>query len=145
VTARRNRRRAAQRPLAPQQQATVQALQVQQTSFTGPLPPPDVLREYNAIVPGMAERLLVNLEKQSNHRMALEKHVLYWDVRRANAGLAAGLLFGLAVLVAAVFLILNGHESVGVGAIIGDFLVYGGAFVYGDVSRRRERNQKLRG
>jgi hypothetical protein len=90
----------------------------------------------------MAERLLTKFEQQADHRMSLERHVIQWDVRRSNAGLVAAFVFGVAVLVAAMILILNGHESAGVASIIVEFLVYGGVFVYGSETRRRERNRK---
>ena len=93
----------------------------------------------------MAERLLTKFEQQADHRMALEKHVIHADVTRANWGLVAGIVFGLAVLVASVVLILNGHEGPGLTALLADFLIYGGAFVYGNETRRRERNRKAGG
>jgi hypothetical protein len=90
----------------------------------------------------MAERLLVKFEAQAEHRMTLEKHVIFWDVRRANAGLAAAFVFGILVLAAMVYLILNGHESVGLFGILIEFLTYGLVFLYGAETRRRERQQK---
>lgn len=113
-----------------------------QQAYSGPLPAPEDLERYDAIVPGMGERLLAKFEKQADHRMALERHVITWDVYRANGGLIFGFVFGVTVLAAAVYLIMNGHEGVGVGLIIADFLTYGGAFIVGSVNRRRERETK---
>ena len=42
---------------------------------SSPLPSPKELREYEQIVPGIADRLINSLEKQQNHRMELEKTV----------------------------------------------------------------------
>lgn len=143
MAARRNRQLARTQPAAatPASSATVTVAQ----AYSGPLPPPSDLAEYNAIVPGMAERLLAKFEDQADHRMALEKHVIFWDVRRANGGLIAAFVFGVVVLIASVLLILNGHESAGVTAIIVEFLTYGLAFLYGSETRRRERNRKAEG
>jgi hypothetical protein len=93
----------------------------------------------------MAERLLVAFETQGAHRMALEKHILHWDVRRANAGLVAGYTFGVAVLGASILFVMNGHEGPGVLGVVADFLTFGGAFLYGNITRRNERNQKAGG
>ena len=82
------------------------------------------------------------MPRRGRSQDGLGKHVVYWDVRRANAGLAAAFVFGIMVLIASVILILNGHESAGVTGIIVEFLVYGGAFVYGSETRRRERSRK---
>jgi uncharacterized membrane protein len=113
-----------------------------ESHHAGPLPAPDTLKAYDEIVPGMAERLLVNFEKQVDHRIALERYVIQGDVRRSNLGLYAALIFGLAVLGVATILILNGHSDEGVKTIIGVFLTYGSAFLYSDVQRRRERARK---
>ena len=40
------------------------------SSFPGPLPPPDLLRQYNDVVPGSAERILALAERQAS--MAIE-------------------------------------------------------------------------
>ena len=119
-------------------------MQAVQTITARAFPSPDELAQYDAIVPGMAERLLASVEKQQDHRMALETKVVGRDIRRADLGLLAGFIFGLLVFGGAVVLILNGHESIGAGAIIADFLVYGGAFLYSDRRRRDERGQKAR-
>lgn len=115
---------------------------VQVEAHAGPLPAPDTLKAYDEIVPGMAERLLSNFERQIDHRITLERYVIQGDVRRANLGLYAASIFGIAVLIAAVILILNGYSDEGVKAIVGLFLSYGSAFLYSDVQRRRERSRK---
>jgi uncharacterized membrane protein len=117
------------------------SLTVSQT-YSGPLPAPEDLVRYDAIVPGMAERLLTKFEKQADHRMDLERHVIYWDVRRANAGLLAAFVFGVIVLLAAVWLIVSGYESAGVTAIVVEFLAFAAALLYSTERRRRERDRK---
>lgn len=48
---------------------TQQLIKVQQ----GPIPPPDVLAEYEKTHPGLAERIVAMAEAQSRHRQELEK------------------------------------------------------------------------
>jgi hypothetical protein len=93
----------------------------------------------------MADRLLVKFEQQADHRMALENHVIHSDVRRSNWGLAAAFVFGLAVLAASAVLILNGHEGAGTITFLTEFVTFGGLFLYGNETRRRERNKKAGG
>ena len=64
------------------------------SSFEGPIPPPQILQQYNNIVPNAAERILRMAEKQSDHRMDLERRVVYSNVRKSYAGM------GLATLIA---------------------------------------------
>lgn len=125
----------------PAARATVASVQ----TYSGPLPAPADLERYDAVVPGMAERLLAKFEQQADHRMALEKHVVHADVKRADRGLIAAIVFGVTVLVAAVAFILTGHEGAGTTTIIVEFLAYGGLFLYGSETRRRERNKKAGG
>lgn len=46
------------------------------TSYSGPIPPPAMLKEYDDAVPGAASRILDLAERQADHRMDLEKKVL---------------------------------------------------------------------
>lgn len=41
-------------------------------SFQGPLPPPSMLAQYEEILPGAAERILVLLESETAHRHGVE-------------------------------------------------------------------------
>jgi len=57
------------------------------TSFSGPLPPPQALREYDQIVPGLATRIVAQAERQTEHRISLEAKVV---------GLATTFIYGTA-------------------------------------------------
>lgn len=41
------------------------------TSTTGPLPPPDLLREYGEIVPNSPERIIRMMEDEAKHRRTI--------------------------------------------------------------------------
>lgn len=43
------------------------------TTFSGPIPPPDILAHYEKIAPGFAERILAMAERQTQSRIALEE------------------------------------------------------------------------
>ena len=42
-----------------------QITQIQHASFSGPIPPPNILAGYNAIEPGLADRIMKMAEHQS--------------------------------------------------------------------------------
>ncbi|UTY58363.1 DUF2335 domain-containing protein [Massilia sp. erpn] len=69
------------------------------TKFEGPLPPPHLLKEYEQIIPGGAERLLMLLEKQAAHRSAIELQLVSADIQAKRRGQAIaavlGSLFGI--------------------------------------------------
>lgn len=49
---------------------------VAESSWQGPLPPPEILQGYEAAFPGAAERILRMAEDQGAHRRDMEKQAL---------------------------------------------------------------------
>lgn len=41
--------------------------------YTGPLPHPKLLKDYDELIPGSADRIIQNFEKEADHRRALER------------------------------------------------------------------------
>lgn len=44
-----------------------------QVEFSGPLPHPQTLRQYDEVLPGAAERILRMAEKQQDHRIGMDQ------------------------------------------------------------------------
>jgi len=111
-------------------------------SWQGPVPPPEVLAQYEALLPGAADRILSIAEKQPDHRMTLETTVIGSDSRRSWVGLAFAFIVTLTALGGAIFLIY--HDKNVAGLIIAMSALAGlvGAFVYGTNARRAERSKK---
>ena len=68
------------------------------SGFSGPIPPPQILQQYNNIVPDAAERIIHMAEKQSDHRMGLERKVVDSNILKSYLGMiiAAGIaVYGL--------------------------------------------------
>ncbi len=113
------------------------------TSFSGPIPPPEILINYNNAVPDGAERILVMAEKQNEHRMELEAKVVFADIVRSYLGVGAGLVVAVLFGVLAYLLIDGGHEAAGISLGTGTLASIVGTFVYGTISRRRERRERF--
>jgi len=113
-------------------------------SFSGPLPPPQILDQYNESVPDGANRIISMAEEQSKHRMGLEKYVVERESRRSDLGLVAGLVVSLAFLGGSVFITVSGYPWA--GAVIGtvDIVSLVGAFIYGSNARRKERESRIK-
>ena len=81
-------------------------------------------------------------ERQSDHRMFLEKFVIPSDSKRADRGQNYGLVVALAMLVVSAFLIYLGHDWA--GGVIASLDIVGlvSVFIYGSLNRRSERVQK---
>ena len=66
---------------------------------SGPLPPPAILRELDAIIPGAAAQLFANSLQQSNDRRANEKKVVQADIEARKLGMKLGaLLSGMGIV-----------------------------------------------
>ena len=71
-------------------------------AYSGPVPPPAILKGYEELVPGAAERILAQAERQTDHRIQLERIVIESGVRRSWAGLWCGLCVSMTVIVGVV-------------------------------------------
>lgn len=106
------------------------AQMVARASFSGPLPPPEILRGYESVLPGLADRVVKMAENQSVHRQRLESRVIWFDGVRSSLGLVFGLIIALAGIAAGTYLILSGNGTAGLVSLIIPLGVIVGAFVY---------------
>ena len=79
------------------------------TEISGPIPPPQILQQYNSIVPNAAERIVRMAEKQSDHRMDLERKVVNSDVVKSYAGMIFAAIIALYGLYIAKEISINGN------------------------------------
>ena len=110
--------------------------------WSGPLPPPQLLAQYDEIVPGAAERILVMAETQSLHRQSLEAKVIASGITNSKYGLIFGFILGLIDIIGGAWLVYHGHQVV--GSIFGGLYLVGviGVFVYGSQQRKKEREER---
>jgi len=101
------------------------------------------LAQYDEIVPGSAARLIDRMEKQSDHRMELERTVINGDSRRATAGLIAGFIVTMVIIAASVYLIIHGFRYEGCALFSINLVALVTVFVHGSNSRRQERQHKM--
>src|SRR4051794_26305738 len=76
----------------------ITASQFQAEFYSGPLPNPDMLREYEDVLPGLAEKIVSQFEEQGRHRRWLERTNMTHATGRSWTGLLCGLsvaIFGL--------------------------------------------------
>jgi len=118
------------------------ATSVTTTQFAGPLPPPEMLAEYNRITPGAAERILKMAEMQQVHRHSLEISVVRRNLEAQIRG--QFMAFGVSVLVIAggFGLIAFGKDAYGIAAVIGALTSLVIVFVTGRLFQARERREK---
>lgn len=84
----------------------------------GPIPAPQQFREYEAILPGAADRILAMAEKEQSHRHSWEHRHLTWDVVTNILGLVFGFSLSLALAAGAVYCAKIGQPWVA-GTLVG--------------------------
>jgi len=113
-------------------------------SFSGPIPPPEVLREYDKILPGLAERIVTQVDRQTEHRISLESKVIESDIRRSRQGLVCGFVVSLTCVLGGIIAVVLGHDVAGTTIATGAVVALAGVFVYGTAMRRSERTDKAK-
>jgi uncharacterized membrane protein len=111
-------------------------------SFSGPLPPPNLLKQYNEVVPNGAERLMKMAETQQAHRQELEKTVVHGNVEAESRGQWMGLFISIAVIAAGTYLAAIGRQVTG-GILVGvDVVALASVFVIGKHKQQKELEKK---
>ena len=104
--------------------------------FSGPIPPPDTLAQYENIVPGIAERIMTMAENEAASRIRNDDKMIDNIVRSSFLGVFFA--FASVVLLAALayFAIINDHPAVATGVVVAMASV-AGMFIF-------FRNRKVR-
>lgn len=139
--ARENSRNREQRRLAQAiernlQITTTARLTVQETS--GPLPNPDILKRYDELVPGAADRIIRLAETEATHRRSLEDKIVTAQVRDVHddriegriGQITAGVIT-VVVVTCGTYAIVHGYPLTG-GALSGGTIIsLVGIFIWG--------------
>jgi len=124
----------------PQQSHELRAVRAE---FSGPLPPPNVLERYAAIIPNGAERIMAMAEKQATHRHGLEKAVVDGNLRAQARGQVYALIVVLAGMVSGTVLVALGRPVEGLASIFVPLAAAAAIFFTGRRGQERERKKKL--
>jgi len=90
----------------------------QEMVFMGPLPHPDILKQFDEAHHGTARIIVDKFDKQSDHRRDIEARVVRAQIRQADVGQwMAFTLFG-AIITGGLFLSYSGRDLAGFGAIV---------------------------
>ncbi len=105
-------------------------LEIRAASFSGPVPPPSVLADYEKLLPGTADRLIQMAEEESKHRRQTERLIVESQVEDGRAerserfiGQLCGLTIGVVAIIAGGLAAIFGETA---GQISGGFIGAGG-------------------
>jgi uncharacterized membrane protein len=111
--------------------------------FSGPLPPPEVLTEYNNAFLGAAERIVAMAEKQMAHRHGLEDHALASNSRAELIGQILAAALSAIAIIGGIYLAAHDKPLSGFGVILLNVATLAGIFVYVRRAQEKERSDKL--
>lgn len=112
------------------------------STFSGPIPPPNALEDYEVILPGSADRILTMAENQSKHRIEIESSVINSKIKQSYIGMYLGFVLALFMCGTSTFLIYSGKSIGGLATLVTAIAGLVGAFIYGTNSNRKEREAK---
>jgi len=95
-----------------EQNALNQVAVHQQVAWHGPIPSPDQLAKFEAVIPGSAERILKMAEQEGEHTRDIQKRAVIADIRLQYLGQAYALVFSCGMGAATYWLAMAGHEVV---------------------------------
>lgn len=98
-----------------------------------------MLRGYEDVLPGSAERILKMAENQSAHRIEMEKSVVGSDIKKSERGQLFGLIIAILGFIIAFILAILGRQAVAIVIAALDITSIVGLFVYGQIRKSNKR------
>lgn len=114
----------------------------QQSLQLSPFPPEQMLRAYEEIFPGAAEKLLLYTEKNQTHRHEMEKHIVQREHQRHSNGQWMAFVIVLTIIGSGVFLISKDKPIEGFILALTTIAGIAGLFIYAEHAKKlsREKN-----
>lgn len=110
--------------------------------FSGPIPPPDLLRQYDELIEHGAERIFGAFEKQTRHRQTIEAAVIHGNEARSFRGQWMAYSLALIILTLGSVMIFKGREWAGTVLISVDLVGLVAVFITSKAMQRQERETK---
>jgi uncharacterized membrane protein len=98
--------------------------------WSGPLPPPAALEQFERASPGAADRILKMAEKEEVHRQEMERIMVTSEVKSRNRGQFFGFAIAVIALLGGIWLVYSGKEWQGLVAILTPLIGLVGMFIY---------------
>ena len=118
------------------------ALSIKSTHYRGPIPDPDMLREYNDIVNDGAERIVTQFEEQSRHRREIEKTVITGQISESKRGQIFAFIVGITGLGLAFTSALLGFNTFAITLASTTIVGLVSAFIVGKNIQKKDLEEK---
>jgi uncharacterized membrane protein len=118
------------------------AISFQGTRFRGPLPPPEILAKYEALLPGASERIFSMAERNQSHRQSLEMIVIPGLMTNERIGQVVGAVVFLGSLGIGAWCIYRGSSAAGVTEMIATSSIFAGLYLKSQAAKQRDLQEK---
>lgn len=99
--------------------------------YHGPPPHPRIIRGYEAVAPGSAEKIINTFQEQVTHRMDMEHKTVEAEIQSERRGQWMGFTLTMAFIVISAFLLMMGKSIEGFLTLGGTGSCIIGLFIYG--------------
>jgi uncharacterized membrane protein len=106
----------------------------------GPLPTPEMLRQYDAVLPGCARRMVEGWENQTQHRQRLERRMVDANIQNRSRGQIMAFIIAMTAIIGGIVLVATDHRVAGLATIFVPLSSIIAIFVYSQIRARRAEN-----
>ncbi len=103
-----------------------------------------MLRKYNELLPGSADRIIAMAERQSSHRQKLESEVIGANIGSERLGMILGFIICLVAISGGIYIVIKGKSPEGIAAIISPLVALLAVFIYGKSEQKKELQARQR-
>lgn len=96
--------------------------------YSGPLPPPYMLDEYEGVQSGLAERIVAMAENEQKHRHQLEETAITGELNKDKRGQQYALLISVLIIIGSFALVFLGHPWP--GTVLGGTTLVSLAYIF---------------
>lgn len=91
---------------------------VHQEAYQGPLPHPDLLKKFDEVSPGAAEKIIKMAESEQSHRHEMDSQFLKEENFLKKLGLILGFIIVMSIIGSGVYLLVNDKSAQGFSLIL---------------------------
>ncbi|MBI1257592.1 MAG: DUF2335 domain-containing protein [Chloroflexi bacterium] len=112
--------------------------------FSGPLPKPSILGEYEKVLSGSADRIISMAELEQKHDHAFVDKLMNADISSQETALRYAFTLALLALLSGTFLIAIGRDLAGFAVLAAAIATIVGAFIKREADKRQIKNAAQR-
>jgi len=113
-----------------------------QETYSGPLPHPSILKGYEDVLPGSADRILQMAENEADHRHKMDNKIITSRSRDSFLGVIFGFIISAIGVGGGVYLVATGTAGVGAAITAMSLSSLVGVFIYGTRESQKQSQNK---